>query len=204
MDTQVAADNHYLINDAGKYEFFLGGDSLFETDEVAFLYDTQGSNLLKHGTPSTVAEIHHIMSNAFLGAGHEDTLVVIHGKFPLEEINGIVGACDRLSKFYQNHLPEIRAERAQQAFEDYDFGPGVNIEDSDGWQRTAPDDGDWTRVAYAEFGDGTSDRISFHVRFAPGQSTPSEVYGLLMSSGGEIGNYPGRVAKAPAEHPAAP
>ena len=92
---------------------------------------------------------------------------------------------DRFRQLFQDEVRKRRYEIAESAWQEYNFGPGVQVTDTGGWE----DDGtnDFTRIAYAEFEEGDSDRVSFHVRFAPGSAEVEEVYGLLMSSGNQIG-----------------
>lgn len=83
-----------------------------------------------------------------------------------------------------------RMNLADQAFESYDFGPDVEIEDHDNWN--TDDANDLTKIAYARFRDSAdpeedSFKISFHVRFSAETGTLTEAYALEMRHGQELG-----------------
>ena len=78
-------------------------------------------------------------------------------------------------------------EKADDAFEDYIFGEGVSVEDSDSWDTN--DNEDYIKIVYVIYeGEESEDtsKISFHVNFNKnGEVTDS--YALDMDSGNEIG-----------------
>lgn len=81
---------------------------------------------------------------------------------------------------------------ANQAFENYEFGDGLEIVGTDGWDTTDPQD--FIRVAYARNTDNPnkdSEKISFHVRFDQADLV-EDVYALECKHGTEIGHYPTR------------
>ena len=84
---------------------------------------------------------------------------------------------------------------ADDEFEHYDFGEGVQVCASDNWDKN--DAHDFTKIVYVRFDDDApnedSERVSFHVRFAPDGSV-NDVYGLLMRNGSEIGSRHNRRA----------
>lgn len=81
---------------------------------------------------------------------------------------------------------------AQEMYQRYDFGENVIVVDQNGWESDGSPD--FTRIVFVEFDDSpaeSSHSISFHVKFKDNQSLEiEEVYGLLMSSGNEIGHLP--------------
>lgn len=74
-----------------------------------------------------------------------------------------------------------RARVADLAFQDYDFGHGVNVEDSGGWESTTYGT-EWTRPVYVrtDEGDdiGSSAKLVFVVRFAPMTANVVEQYAI--------------------------
>jgi hypothetical protein len=83
---------------------------------------------------------------------------------------------------------DSKLERAQEAFENYDFGV-FNIEDQEGWDTSDPLD--YIRVAYAVSREDEmcSYKVSFHVRFNA-QGIVVEAYGLECRTGNYIGHDP--------------
>jgi len=80
-----------------------------------------------------------------------------------------------------------RYAKADRAYEVYNFGAGVTVVDSDNWDTTDLDD--FTKivyVAYDEFPDSDSQKVSFHVRF-DNSGCIDDVYALEMRNGNEIG-----------------
>lgn len=82
----------------------------------------------------------------------------------------------------------------QEMYEQYDFGSGVQVVGSDGWQNDGTSD--HTRIVYVEFepeeGEEPSEsshKVSFHVKLKENSLEVEDVYGLLMSNGTEIGSW---------------
>lgn len=104
----------YVV-DNGQYHFYLSGSFRFATEEVAILLDQEGHVLLKHGTPEVVEATYARMRKAFLGLGYEkgaEDLMVLKGRFDVEELNKIVRISNYVGKVYQqlrNNL-EMRVE----------------------------------------------------------------------------------------------
>lgn len=94
-----------------------------------------------------------------------------------------------------------RIDLAQDEFEGYDFGEGVQVIDHGKW--CVDDSSDLTKIVYLEFDeDGPEDdlhRANFHVRFND-EGGVAEVYALDLQSGNEIG-VPMRPEGAPAHRP---
>lgn len=88
----------------GKYAFYLDGECLMTCEEVAFLVDLGTNGRLMHGEPGPVEARLQLMSAAFRGAGFHkeaDDLVVIKGKFTLEELDKLVNIADYPGRFYR-------------------------------------------------------------------------------------------------------
>jgi hypothetical protein len=79
--------------------------------------------------------------------------------------------------------------QADDAFEGYDFGDNVEVEDSDHWDTNEPLD--YTKIVYVRYAvtDETTSKVSLHVRFYPNGSI-QEVYALEMTGGNYIGHSP--------------
>lgn len=76
--------------------------------------------------------------------------------------------------------------KADSQFENYNFGEGVTIVDSEGWNNDGSND--YIRVAYAEIEENEdTTKISFHVEFdLTGNVVDS--YAYVCESGVEIGS----------------
>jgi hypothetical protein len=93
----------YTLED-GRYACYLGGQRLFETDEVAILFDRTSSTLLKHGPPERVAAEATMMRQAYLAigaVGMAADCTVIQGRFSLEELNQAVQSIDYVGQLYR-------------------------------------------------------------------------------------------------------
>ena len=81
-----------------------------------------------------------------------------------------------------------RDRLADEAFETFNFGDGVTVEASNGWDA---DDDDWNKVVFVSFDDDAADadshKVSLHVRFEEESDVIAEVYALLCRTGGMIG-----------------
>ena len=94
-----------------------------------------------------------------------------------------------------NEISEKQQDAAQKAFEQYDFGDGVQILDHNRWQADENNgQDDWIKVAYAQFNDDPADtpsrKISFHAKFDKGTDRLVHAYAYLCDSGQEIGFLP--------------
>lgn len=88
----------------GRYHFYLQGDLRFTTDEVAILFDKNGYVLLKHGKPELVQAAYDRMRAAFIEGGFDEVandLVLIQGRFDVDELNKAVGISGHMEKLYQ-------------------------------------------------------------------------------------------------------
>lgn len=84
----------YLKTPDNLYAFEIDGERLFETDEVAVLFDSKNGTLFKHGPPAVVTKEFEAMKAGLagtdIGQGIINSLVILEGKFELEDINKIV------------------------------------------------------------------------------------------------------------------
>lgn len=96
-------------------------------------------------------------------------------------------------------MTPAQEEVAQDAYENYNFGEGVTVVDSDGWESDCPSD--FIKRVYVEFDDEPSDSshtVSFHAKFKATDSLELEdVYGLLVSNGYDIGTWVQPKSKKP-------
>lgn len=79
-------------------------------------------------------------------------------------------------------LETLRRQAADDAFERYDFGSGVTVEDSDGWEFVSGNGPwAWSRAVFLSFGDLNADsrKAVFKVAFADKSATPVSVMALL-------------------------
>lgn len=91
------------------------------------------------------------------------------------------------------HEIRHRGLEADAELSEYQFGAGVTVNTSNNWDRD--DECDFTKVVYIRHNDVPLDApecVSFHVRFHP-NSTVSEVVGLLVKNGEQIGFRPGEI-----------
>lgn len=76
---------------------------------------------------------------------------------------------------------EQRRAAADGAYQVYEFGRGVEVEDAGGWERLSHGN-EWTRPVFVrtDEGDdvGSSQRLVFTVRFAPASATLAEAYAI--------------------------
>ena len=92
----------YVIED-GLYALYRDGERQFVTEEVSILFDKRHNVLHKHGLPSMVDEAFSIFRGAHVEQGALDMaedLVVIQGKFDIEDLNNVLGTCDYIGKLY--------------------------------------------------------------------------------------------------------
>lgn len=79
-----------------------------------------------------------------------------------------------------NFDPSSQASLANLAFEAYDFGQGVTVTDTDGWQYTGPGGQTRSRSVYVETDENSSPtwRLTFTARFDPETGALSEAYAI--------------------------
>lgn len=82
---------------------------------------------------------------------------------------------------------------ADDAFASYNFGDGLTVVGSSGWQiETFDGKDDWTKVVYVECDDdepnADSHKVSFHAAFARGTAILNEAYAYWCENGAEIGS----------------
>ena len=80
----------------------------------------------------------------------------------------------------ENTLLEAREAAAETYYQGHDFGDGVEVEDSDGWEHTTPGD-EWSCNVYVyPFADDrtTTTKLGFTVRFEPGTAQVAEAYAI--------------------------
>lgn len=89
----------------------------------------------------------------------------------------------------QNTAENDRQSTADDEFAKYNFGEGVTVEESDGWNTDDKDD--YTKIVYVSYDDDApeddSHKVSFHVRFTP-DGKVDDVYALEMERGNDIGS----------------
>lgn len=90
------------------------------------------------------------------------------------------------------NLNEIRRQKLDSAFANYNFGLDVDVIGSDGWIDDSSND--FIKIVYVEFKKETltkdcsnSEKVSFHVLFKDNSSDIEEIYGLMCSNGEYIG-----------------
>ena len=91
------------VKEGGLYVFYLDGARVFETPEVAFLWDRGANVLLKHGRPEVVHATHKLMQKAFLEAGGPDLandLVILEAQLPVEALNNAINITGYLGRLY--------------------------------------------------------------------------------------------------------
>lgn len=105
----------------GLYAFYLDGERLFETEEVAILLDRRAGTLLKHGQPEVVTATQTMQRNAYLAHGmtaEANDLICFIGKFPLEDLNKMLSICDYARRYFQKLMAAVRQEPPAETPED--------------------------------------------------------------------------------------
>lgn len=101
-----------------------------------------------------------------------------------------------IAEFFNQGKIVKRWPRADNAWQQYNFGEGVSVAASDRWN--TDDENDFTKIVYVTYDDDPADadphKVSFHVRFN-GNGQVEEVYALEMNHGNEVG-FPGSIADA--------
>jgi len=99
-------DVEYKLED-GAYALYWRGERLLVTNEVSVLIDLDTGSHLKHGIPAIVEERYRSLRKALQDGGLEkeaQDLVVITGKFELEDLNKMVSICGYAGLFYRNAM----------------------------------------------------------------------------------------------------
>lgn len=116
MSTQYIAPEYRL--DGTQYTFFLDGEPLFVTDEVALLISRRTGGLIKHGPPNGVTALHAESRKAYLAKGMQpeaNDLICFIGKFPVEDLNKMVSISDYAGRFFQKLLATVRQDLPETA-----------------------------------------------------------------------------------------
>lgn len=98
------------------YALYWGDECLFETEIVSVLFDSRTGTVYKHGQPGIVEASFHSMRTAYLAQGFTEQaadLVVMSGKFDLEDLNKMLAITGFASQLYAKTM----ADRATQRFQ---------------------------------------------------------------------------------------
>jgi hypothetical protein len=100
------------------YVFYLKGAKVFETEEVSVLYDRSLNVLHKHGPPERVQQEYLRFRIAF-GKDSElaEDLVVLTGRFDVEELNKLVNISGYVERFYATLQAKYELSSAKTADE---------------------------------------------------------------------------------------
>lgn len=97
----------YKLN-CGQYVLHDGEDPIGPClDEVAIAFDKESGTLHKHGNPEWVAKWHQETQAKFRQAGFDDmadALIVITGRFDLEDLNRCLSTSGYVARLYQRLL----------------------------------------------------------------------------------------------------
>ena len=114
-----------------------------------------------------VQGMRRIASQTYNGGQRAAAVSVVEtiGNFRRELENGLVDARDRAAEAY---------------YQGYDFGDGVEVEDSDGWEHSTPGNKWSCNVYVCPFADDreTTTKLGFTVRFEPGTAQVAEAYAI--------------------------
>lgn len=87
----------------GLIQFLLFGDLVYETQEVAILFDSFTGLLLGHGTPQQIEEKYERLNNSSYVGGHK----WFQGQFKVEDLNEMIFE-DGYVKTFWERLQEER------------------------------------------------------------------------------------------------
>jgi hypothetical protein len=90
----------YRIED-GLYSLYRGNECLFSIPEVALLLDTDTGVLHKHGCPRITQQHFNRMRAALTQSPCSLDLVMLTGKFPVEELNCMLLISGYAGKYYR-------------------------------------------------------------------------------------------------------
>lgn len=100
--------------DGDLYAFYWDDECLFDTEIVSVLIDTRSGSMLKHGQPGVVEAIYHSQQMNYRARGFINeaaSLVVLTGKFDVEDLNKMIAIADYAGQFYA----KVMSSRAAQA-----------------------------------------------------------------------------------------
>lgn len=99
--------NEYQFN-CGQYVYFRDGEPVTRpADTIALFIDTEDGTLHKHGDPAAVRRHHQVTSEKFRSSDSSEVrewankLIVVEGRFPLEEINRVLSTTGYAKHFYE-------------------------------------------------------------------------------------------------------
>lgn len=100
-------DNVYQFN-CGQYVYFRDGEPVTKpADTIALFIDKADGTLHKHGDPVAVRKHHQTTCGAYRASDSPevnalaDDLIVVEGRFPLEEINRCLSITFYAKRFYE-------------------------------------------------------------------------------------------------------
>lgn len=107
-------DCHYRLT-CGQYVLHDGDEPIGAVlDEIALAFDRDSGTLHKHGPVDLVSAWHANAQQRYRAAGLDDLaepLVMVAGRFPLEDLNRCISASGYVGRFYQRLLAgEIQQE----------------------------------------------------------------------------------------------
>ncbi len=169
------------------------------TDDAGDVVDGTTSSLSLEQVSSIVDQASQLVLARRSGRSIEDALAALDEALTVGDVIGPDSTTLRPPAF----CLADRIALADEEFECYEFGDDVKVVSSSNWDTSDPLD--LTKIVYIDDVDGgqgitDSERVSFHTRFHE-DGTVSEVYGLLMRTGAEIGQRgttPARAAEAQA------
>jgi hypothetical protein len=98
---------HYEWN-CGQYVYHVDGQpTTAPVDSIAIAFDKESGTLHKHGSPEKVRVWYVEARNKFVTAGFPDVaddLVVIEGRFPIDEVNKCLDCTGYVGTFYKKLL----------------------------------------------------------------------------------------------------
>lgn len=97
-------DYHYKMN-CGQYVLHDGADPIGPVmDEVALAFDCESGTLHKHGSVAMVSKWHETAQAKFRAGGFADMadqLLMIAGRFPLEDLNRCLSTSGFVARLYE-------------------------------------------------------------------------------------------------------
>ena len=104
--------------------------------------------------------------------------------FKIHDVNGNSIGSAEMTEGQSLEDSKDRSTVAEEAFEQYDFGSGVYVEDSDGWEHTSGEN-EMSRAVYVAVDDendvgddAPSIKLNFTAVFEPGSNKITEVYAI--------------------------
>jgi hypothetical protein len=87
-------EHEYKIDEQGRYVYHFANEEFIAGNSVAIAFDPELGVIHKHGKPELVNK------RALLLRKTIPSLVVIEGRFPLDELNRCLLICDYVKRFY--------------------------------------------------------------------------------------------------------